>query len=274
MKEPFYLSVLLPTYNRAHTLASSIDSVLQQSTQCFELIIIDDGSEDETKALLETAGYLKDPRVRYVYRENGGCQAARNTGASCAEGEWLAFADSGDLWTERKLEKQLALLEKRPELRMVSCAYDLTFPDNRILRIPEKPGDYEDFLPGLLHQNRIGSPTIMVHKETYLSLGGLREDYPALDDWELSLRFLEKGYELGFVNEVLVHAFVSKTGMSGNAAAYYDARCRLLADHYELYREYGCFEKTCGEILQRAEGDGILEPVKRIMALRLSERRG
>ena len=272
MKTKPPVSVLLPTYNRADTISRSIDSVLNQTFRDYELIIIDDGSTDDTRQMLAEKGYPEDPRVRYVYRENGGCQAARNTGASLAEGEWLAFADSDDLWEAGKLAAQLSLLKQRPGLKLVSCAYDLSFPDGHLLRIPDLSRDPEAFLPGLLHQNWIGSPTILVHRESYLALGGLNEDYPALDDWELSLRFLKTGYEPGFVNEVLVHAFVSKESMSGNAAAYYDSRCRLLADYYEEYIRYECFQETCGEILARAEGDGILEPVKNIMALRLSER--
>ncbi|MBQ9438047.1 MAG: glycosyltransferase family 2 protein [Lachnospiraceae bacterium] len=267
------VSILLPTYNRANVIKTSIESVLAQTYQDFELIIIDDGSQDDTKTALRH--YLENPKIIYTYRENGGCQAARNTGSRLAKGEWLAFADSDDLWEKDKLEKQMAYIVAHPDKALVSCAYDLTSPNGIVLRIPPNPeqggpSNPESFLPGMLLQNWVGSPTILVKRELYLALEGLNQDYPALDDWELSLRLLKKGFSLGFVNEILVHAFVSEEGMSGNAAAYYDARCRLLADYKDLYESCGVFEKACQDILKRAENDGILNPVKKIMMLRLS----
>ena len=263
-KTPLF-SILLPTYNRAAILPEAIKSVFAQTISDWELIIIDDGSADNTQEVVKP--WLADKRVSLVYRENGGCQAARNTGAMHAVGDWLAFADSDDLWTPDKLEKQLVFLGAHPGTVLLSCAYDLSFPDGRLLRIPPETQEERPFLPALLKQNFIGSPTILIRRESYLTLGGLRTDYPALDDWELSLRCLRNGLSMGFVDEVLVHARVSESGMSGNAAAYYDARCRLLADYRDFYLEFGIFEETCAELLARAEHEGILEPV----ALRLAE---
>ncbi len=263
------ISILLPTYNRAHILTRSVESIRAQSFTDWELIIIDDGSRDNTKELANS--FLKDKRISYVYRENGGCQAARNTGAALAKGEWLAFADSDDQWTPDKLKRQWEYLLEHPSAQLISCAYELSLPDGGLLRIPAQKNKEVSLLPDMLFQNFIGSPTILIRRELFLSTGGLREDYPALDDWELCLRLLNKGLEIGFINEVMVHAAVSESSMSGNAAAYYDARCRLLADYRSLYEKHGCFLQACADLISRAAGEGISEQVKELMALRLAE---
>ena len=107
------LSVIIPTFNRADCIGRTIDSVLAQSLAADEVIVVDDGSTDETASIV--AGY--GARVRYVCQSNGGVAAARNHGARLASGRWLAFVDSDDLWRPRKLELQLGVLECVPAAR-------------------------------------------------------------------------------------------------------------------------------------------------------------
>ena len=107
------VSVVIPTYNRAHILGRAIDSVLQQTHRDLELIIVDDGSSDGTAALVRG---IEDPRVRYVHQQNRGVSAARNRGIAEARAEWLAFLDSDDEWLPQKLERQFSAL------RGVECA--------------------------------------------------------------------------------------------------------------------------------------------------------
>lgn len=102
------VSVIIPTYNRAHLLLRAVQSVLNQTYSHFELIIVDDASTDNTA---QVTGEISDPRVRYVRHEyNQGGAAARNTGIDLAQGKYIAFLDSDDLWLERKLEKQVEAL--------------------------------------------------------------------------------------------------------------------------------------------------------------------
>lgn len=107
------ISVVVPTYNRADILGRTLASVLAQSLPPDEVIVVDDGSTDDTEAVVATFG----SRVRYVRQDNAGVSAARNRGAGLAGGRWLAFVDSDDLWRPRKLELQLGVLERVPDAR-------------------------------------------------------------------------------------------------------------------------------------------------------------
>jgi GT2 family glycosyltransferase len=107
------LSVIIPTYNRADCIGRTLESVLAQSLAADEVIVVDDGSTDDTATIVASYG----ARVRYVRQANGGVAAARNHGARLAGGRWLAFVDSDDLWHGQKLELQLGVLERVPEAR-------------------------------------------------------------------------------------------------------------------------------------------------------------
>ena len=104
------VSVIIPTYNRSSVLSRAIDSVLRQSDRDFELIVVDDGSTDNTKNLIEQYS----DQITYIYQDNEGVSAARNLGLKHATGEWVAFLDSDDEWKKKKLEKQIAFIEKNP----------------------------------------------------------------------------------------------------------------------------------------------------------------
>ena len=104
------ISVIIPTYNRAKLLPRAVESVLNQTYQDIELIIVDDGSTDDT---MEWVRGIKDDRVRYAQLNHQGACAARNHGISIARGEYIAFQDSDDIWFMDKLEKQLAFLHEK-----------------------------------------------------------------------------------------------------------------------------------------------------------------
>jgi hypothetical protein len=109
MKKPL-ISVVIPTYNRAPFVVEAIESILRQTEQDFEIIVVDDGSKDDTRQALEKYS----GRIRYIYQDNAGCSAARNRGIREAGGEWLTFLDSDDLWLEKKLETQIGDIRAMP----------------------------------------------------------------------------------------------------------------------------------------------------------------
>lgn len=110
------ISVVIPTYNRAHCLGSAINSVITQTYKDFEIIVVDDGSTDNTKEVVQP--YLSD--IKYICQENKGVSAARNKGIMAAKGTWVAFLDSDDEWLPRKLELQVADLHQHPDA-ILSC---------------------------------------------------------------------------------------------------------------------------------------------------------
>ena len=105
-----YFTVITPTYNRAKYILTAIESVLAQTFQEFELIIVDDGSEDETASLVATFSSA-DPRVRYIKQENKGRSVARNVGIEAAHGEYVSFLDSDDYWQPTHLQNIFDFLQ-------------------------------------------------------------------------------------------------------------------------------------------------------------------
>ena len=129
------ISVIVVTYNRAHFLKDALDSIIRQTFQDYEIIVVDDGSTDNTK---EVAG--KYGGIRYIYQEHGGISKARNTAIKAAKGKWIATLDSDDLWKEEKLQKQIDYLRAHPDCRIVYTAYS-TFSDIPESKLGERQKD-------------------------------------------------------------------------------------------------------------------------------------
>jgi glycosyltransferase involved in cell wall biosynthesis len=122
------VSVVIPTYNRASRLPAAIDSVLRQGVSDIEIIVVDDGSSDDTRAVVARYGN----RVRYVYQANAGVGAARNAGIRLATGTFAAFLDSDDRWHDFKLSMQLALFDARPDVGLVFSDFVIEKPDQSV----------------------------------------------------------------------------------------------------------------------------------------------
>jgi glycosyltransferase involved in cell wall biosynthesis len=112
------ISVVIPTYNYGHFVTEAVDSVLAQTAPPLEVIVVDDGSKDDTRQRLARYG----DRIRYIYQENQGLSAARNTGIRAAQGEYIALLDSDDVWHPRKLEVQAHYLARHPEVGLLASA--------------------------------------------------------------------------------------------------------------------------------------------------------
>jgi glycosyltransferase involved in cell wall biosynthesis len=113
--EPGLVSVIISTYNRGYCIGKTIDSVLAQTYRPLEIVVVDDGSSDATRSVVEKYGSA----IRYLYQDNAGLAVARNTGLAAAKGEFIAFQDSDDIWLPWKLHVQVALMRHRPELALV-----------------------------------------------------------------------------------------------------------------------------------------------------------
>lgn len=124
------VSVILPTYNRARFVGEAIESALGQTYPHLEVICIDDGSRDDTPAIVSAIAE-RDPRVRSVRQPNGGVSSARNHGLRLAQGDWIAFLDSDDIWQPWKLEVQMSVLAARPDVGMTWTNMDSVWADKR-----------------------------------------------------------------------------------------------------------------------------------------------
>lgn len=125
------VSVIIPTFNRAYCLARTLDSVLAQTHVELQVLVIDDGSDDDTMALVQTR-YGHDPRIRYMHQANRGVTGARNTGLAAATGDFVAFLDSDDTWQPWKIELQLACMRQFPDVGMVWTDMEAIDPAGRV----------------------------------------------------------------------------------------------------------------------------------------------
>lgn len=208
------VSVIIPTYNRAHLIKQSVESVLKQSYQNFEIIIVDDGSKDNTEEIIKQ---INDSRIRYIkHTVNKGASAARNTGIREAKGKYIAFQDSDDLWLPEKLEKQIERIEKTENhIGAVFGGYWIINQNGEKRYFPEQSINDGNIFYTLLQGNVVGMPVVMIKKECFEKSGYFNETLPALEDWELLLR-ISKDFEFLYINEPLVVVHETENSISMN----------------------------------------------------------
>lgn len=182
------ISVILPTYNRAGYLERSMASVLAQRRPCGELIVVDDGSTDETPALVARLAAKSPIPVRSLHQENRGAAAARNTGIGAARGEFIAFLDSDDWWLPHKLAVQAAALQANPG-RLIAHTREIWFRHGQRVNQKKKhdPPDGDIFLPSLA-MCVVGMSTVMARRQLFERYGLFDETLPCCEDYELWLR--------------------------------------------------------------------------------------
>lgn len=173
------ISIIIPTYNRSHLIKRTIDSVIRQTSSDWELIIVDDGSKDDTESVVKQ--YLSN-NVRYIYQDNGGANKARNIGAKNARYTYLAFLDSDDELFPDWLESFQVALEKRPEI--VCCGTHRFEPGKNIEVIPKSLGKIFDFAIGKF----TNGACYVIDKNLFFERGGFDEELPSGQHTELSFR--------------------------------------------------------------------------------------
>jgi len=193
------VSVVIPTYNRAAFVCEAIESVLSQSFRDFELIVVDDGSTDETNEILTR---YRDG-ISVVTTQNQGPSAARNRGIAAARGDWLAFLDSDDLWKPGKLVRQTAYITQNPDTAV--CQTEEIWIRNGVRVNPmKKHRKYSGWIFDKCLPLCIVSPSaVMMHREVFDRVGLFDESLPACEDYDLWLRIAAR-YEIRLIQEPLV----------------------------------------------------------------------
>ena len=239
------VSVIMPTYNCARYLPEAIGSVLAQTYRDFEIVVVDDGSTDNTQEVL--AGY--GDRIRAIRQPNQGRSAARNTGIMAARGEYIAFLDADDLWLPRKLERQMALFGERPELKWVYSDYcrfgeggrhPVSVLEANGLRPPAQCR--RDVLTALLAANEpvVSVITVVVRATCFHEVGLYDVSMPVVEDLGVSLR-LASAFEVGCVDEVLaLYRRHPKQSTNGQHTELF-ARCS-----WRTFRQF--VERTCRQL--------------------------
>jgi glycosyltransferase involved in cell wall biosynthesis len=184
-------SIILPAYNAESFLRQTLDSILAQTYADFEIVLIDDGSRDQTAAIAEGL----DPRIRVFRQANAGIANARNRGIAEARGDWIAFMDHDDLWHPQKLAAQAQLLQSRPECGIVYGDYlrwdpatAPTFPDADL----DTTRIAEDLSGLILHRmvefNWVLLSTAVIRRQVFATVGLFDPTMPPADDWDFSIR--------------------------------------------------------------------------------------
>lgn len=187
------VSVVIPTYNRADYVNCAIDSVLNQTYSNVEVIVVDDGSTDQTKKILQP--YMSN--IRYLYQDNSGVSAARNTGIKIANGEWVAFLDSDDLWLPEKLNRQMKIIAtSKSKLGCVICNMQFDPQKGRKSNsfenacfTPKAPqGACLNMVSILLTRFILFNQGAIVNKTLLDKIGGYNEQLKILEDYDIALR--------------------------------------------------------------------------------------
>jgi len=196
----FEISVIIPSFNRASTIGRAIESVLGQTHKASEIIIVDDGSTDDTAEVIKE----KYPMVTYTFQENAGVSAARNLGISKSSHSWLAFLDDDDEWMPHKLEKQVDLLTQLPDLKL--CHTEERWIRNGVrvnqMHKHKKSGGwiYSKCLPLCA----ISPSSVLLHKSLFDDVGLFDEALPACEDYDMWLKICNR-YPVAYVeNECIL----------------------------------------------------------------------
>ncbi len=231
MTQP-YFSVIMPVYNAQNHLRETVQSVLDQSCTDFEMIMIDDGSNDNSLAImLDMANH--DDRLKVISKNNQGVSKTRNMGAEIAKGAFLAFLDADDLWRSQKLAMHYALHHRNPSIDASYAQIAFVETDNI-----ESPKTYSTVLDQPLTINEIvaenpvcTTSNLVVSRAIFLSLGGFDEAMSHAEDQELLARMVDDGHIVRGIDTYLVDYRLSPDGLSVNLPAMYDG-WKTLAHQY------------------------------------------
>ena len=227
------ISIIIPTHNRAASLTRAVNSVRNQEYKDFELIVVSDGSTDETDAIMKDYTE-KDRRIKYChYMHAQGANHARNVGVMESSGEYIAFLDDDDEWHPTKLTKQLQVFEGDKRIGLVYSAIRIIIQDKGIqyLSIPEASGDLSREI--LFHNCIKTTSSVMLKRNVFELAGGFDEKLPAMQDYDLWIRCLQIT-EVGCIREPLVNYYVSDK--SNQISSYTDKYITAMEIIDEKYR--------------------------------------
>lgn len=231
-KDAPLVSIITPTYNREDFIQKAVDEVLAQSYDNFELLIVDDGSTDNTKVILEP--YLRDSRISYFYQENQGQSVARKFALSRAKGDFICFLDSDNYWSRDKLERQLGEFKLHPHV-------DIVYGD--IITIDEAGNEVSrdnmrrysgHIAPQMMKDNCVSMNTAMAKRRCFDELGGPSGNRRVADDYELWLRFSAR-YQYLYVPEYYAYYRVMRNQISSDKSRRFDSNESILHDFADQF---------------------------------------
>ena len=228
------VSIVMPAYNAAKTIAQSILSVIQQSYENWELLVVDDGSHDSTSAIV-TEHQNKDLRIRIIkLARNGGLSNARNEGCKEATGSFIAFLDSDDLWQTSKLEIQVNFHLLNPEIEISHTDFH-QFNDQGLLKRPLKyfvdlkKHKEGQIYPSICYKNPIGILTVMVNRSLLNTVGFFDTSLWTFEDQDLWIRIAKRGKIFGYIPKVLAFYRLVPGSISNKTGRYKKAYKKFIS---------------------------------------------
>ncbi len=243
------VSAIIPVFNGAAFISEAVTSALEQTHTNMEIIVVDDGSTDNTPELLAEFG----DQIRVIRQANTGHVVARNNAAKVAKGEWLAFLDADDIWFPKKIEKQLAIVN--------ACNEGLVYTDREnfghITRVKKRLSDAMPLFEGdvyekLLEGNFITVSSVMIRKDWFERLGGFDPELKVCEDWDLWLRYSEIGGLTRLCPEPLMRYRWHLTSMSHNFEKMLEGRLRVIRKTLQSPRGKGASKSIANRAIANA----------------------
>jgi len=250
------VSVIIPAYNAAVYLPYAIDSVIAQRYPDWEIIIVDDGSTDRTCAVVDSYLPILRDKLQYIYQENRGLPAARNTGIRAARGEFMALLDADDVWLPQRLERGVPVLDADPSIGLVHARVARIDTQGSVTgQLKVEPQYLSGRIAGNIYTRRahIVCPTVMFRKNCLERAGWFDERMQATEDRDLWFR-IALHYQVAYIDEVLAYYRISPSSMTSNLDRLLHGQLYFVAKHHgsgaatriqqlqalgEIYRELG-----------------------------------
>ena len=265
------VSVVIPTYNRASFIIRAIESVLCQTYKPVEIIVVDDGSTDNTVSIVKQTN---DQRVRcIVLGKNSGAQYARNIGIKEANGDWIAFLDSDDEWLPDKLHIQIKVLSKfnfAPDIVIHSNAFKYEHYNKKkhIWKLPFVEGKPDVVYPILLAKPSPMFPALLSSKSSLAKINYLDENLPAYQEWDTSIRLAKHCRFIHVLEPLLIYHIHNEETISKNMKKDFSGYQYIIEKHEKDIKTF-CGEKTwhrqLSRLLQKGLEFGLTEELIRLI---------
>ncbi|MHC4288004.1 MAG: glycosyltransferase family 2 protein [Planctomycetota bacterium] len=238
--EKLKISAVIPAYNADKYIARSIDSVLSQTRPVDEIVVVDDGSTDNTAAVIKSYG----DKIRYIHQPNAGVSAARNTGIEAATGDWIAFLDADDEWVSERIQWQIELLDRNPDLVWVSGNYTRCLCEEKRARTHIAESEaldalgsrefFENFFTAYA-QNRWGcTDTMLIKKSVFKETGLFQVGQQQMEDIDLWWRIGQKYPKIGYIAKPISTYHLNIVGSLIQSQTDYSYCRQMIRRHLEV----------------------------------------
>jgi len=265
------VSVIIPTFNCAQYLPQAIDSVLNQSYQDFEIILVNDGSTDDTQVVVDSYSKKAFNTIHYIAQENKGLACARNVGIRNAHGNYLALLDADDVWLPKRLELGVAMLDAHPEIALVHANVVWMTEEGAVQSEAKRYRNTfsDQIVKSLFLRNvHISCPTVLMRRECIDKVGMFDENLARLgcEDRDLWVR-IAGHYKIKYIPEVLAYYRLRKSGMSKDSVKMLQARQYVIEKNASQNPALMKYKAAALAIMYRDFADSLLRK-KDIVAAR------